>query len=164
MNLKKTFLAIALISFSIPLAQAETITEIRGEATLKVAGLRCEVLAGSSELALEDRLNTHLGGEGAFDQLTFFGLPYGTLLLEHKEAFAKGCDLAELDEISKRSRMGYTFIHGVKTTLKRRVTDALINGFGNCVETVFEEVSFELAPGITLVSKEGKLRPSNRCK
>lgn len=164
MNFKKTFLAIALITLSIPFAQADTVTEIHGEVTLKVAGLRCEVLAGNSELALEDRLNTHLGGEGTFDQLTFFGLPYGTLLLDHKEAFAKGCDLVELDEISKRSRMGYTFIHGVKTTLKRRVTDARINGFGNCVETVFEDVTFELAPHINLVSKEGKLRASSRCK
>lgn len=161
--MKKLISIIALSILTISAAEASTHTTLKGETTLGVSGLRCEVLAGNPELALEDRLNTLLGRSDDFNRLTFFGLPEGSVLLEHKVAFAKGCDLAALDDVNLRSRNGYTFIHGVKTTVHREVTDAAINGFGKCVETVFEDVTFEIAPNIKLVSREGKLRASTRC-
>ncbi len=162
--MKKLISMIALSILTISAAKASIHTTIKGKTTLGVSGLRCEVLAGNPELPLEDRLNTLLGGADDFNRLTFFGLPAGTILLEHKRAFASGCDLAALDAVNERSRNGYTFIHDVETTVHREVSDARINGFGNCVETVFEDVTFEIAPGVKLVSREGKLQASTRCQ
>lgn len=162
----KIFSLLAILGathFFATFAQAETVERIEREVILSASSLRCEVIAGQ-EGAIEDRLNTLLGRKGTFDKLNFGGVEEGDVILEHSIAYATGCDLEALDELAQRSRSRFGHLFGVKLTVDRRVTDAQINGFGDCVETVFEDLTFELTPNVKIVSKEGKLRKSDRCQ
>lgn len=162
----KIFSLLAILGathFFATFAQAETVERIEREVILSASTLRCEVIAGQ-EGAIEDRLNTLLGRNGLSDKLHFGGVEEGDVILEHSIAYSAGCDLEALDKLVQRSRSRFGHLFGVKLTVVRQVSDARINGFGECIETVSEELTFELAPNIKIVSNQAKLRSSDHCE